>query len=529
MLRTMNRIARIAAGGLARGARCLSAGLLLALGCGLPAALPALANGGHQLDIASGERSRFVRIGLDKSIVVRLPAAARDVLVGNPAIVDAVVRTQHTVYLFAKKSGQTNAFFFDHEGRQILALDIEVAIDTIALQNLIRRIIPGSRIRVESVGDSIVLTGVAATPSEAQRAYDLAVRVSGGGGGAGGAGGGGGGSGGGGGGAGGGAGGGGGGGAALGTKVVNAIAIAGKEQVSLRVRVVEVQRTMLKQFGIDLSRLSVEGGDTFLFRTINPFSLSPLGPISGTIFQGSLNQVAGSGILSDFQVQLRAMERDGLVRTLAEPVLTAISGESAKFLAGGEFPVPVRGDDEGITVEFKPFGVGLAFTPVVMTEGRISLRISTEVSEISAENSVIVSTTNPSVVDAIRFAIPGLQVRRAETTVELPSGGSLVMAGLIHEKTKQEINGIPGAKDIPILGALFRSRDFLRNETELVVIVTPFVVEPVNERRLATPADRLNIATDAQTILFGRLNKVYGVNGGHPHGRYHGEVGFIVE
>jgi pilus assembly protein CpaC len=176
-------------------------------------------------------------------------------------------------------------------------------------------------------------------------------------------------------------------------------------------------------------------------------------------------------------------------------------------------------DSNVVTVEFKPFGVGLGFTPVVLSEGRISLRVSTEVSELSTEGTVNIGG----------LTIPGLKVRRADTTVELPSGGSMVMAGLIQERTRKEIDGVPGMKDLPVLGALFRSRDYQSNQTELVVIVTPFVVDAVNDKQLATPLDRLNIATDRQTILFGRLHKIYGVAGHAPKGGYHGSVGYIVE
>jgi pilus assembly protein CpaC len=218
------------------------------------------------------------------------------------------------------------------------------------------------------------------------------------------------------------------------------------------------------------------------------------------------------------------MERDGLLKTLAEPTLTAISGESAKFLAGGEFPVPVPQDNGNTTIEYKPFGVGLGFTPVVMSEGRISLAIDTEVSDIDTQNSVAIRTgTDES------LAVPGLRVRRATTTIELPSGGSLMLAGLISDSTRQNIDGTPGLKSIPVLGALFRSRDYVQNQTELVVIVTPYVVDPVSQKQLNTPMDRLNVATDSQTILLGRLNKIYGAPGNYPNGVYHGQVGFIVE
>ncbi len=212
-----------------------------------------------------------------------------------------------------------------------------------------------------------------------------------------------------------------------------------------------------------------------------------------------------------------------MLRTLAEPTLTAISGESAKFLAGGEYPVPVGADDNEVKIEFKPFGVGLGFTPVVMSEGQISMRINTEVSELSNENAITIASGTDEIT------IAALKVRRAETTVEIPSGGSLVMAGLIQDTVKQHINGIPGLKNLPVLGTLFRSRDFQSDQTELVVIVTPYVVSPVNEKQLATPFERFNTPTDRQTILFGRLNKIYGIAGDGPKGTYHGNVGYIVE
>jgi pilus assembly protein CpaC len=483
---------------------------------------------------ASADDSRFVRLGLNKSMVIRLPTATRDVLLGNPAIVDAVVRTQNTAYLFAKSLGQTNAFFFDAEGRQILSLDIEVALDGKALQKLISRAIPGSRITVDTVNSNVILGGTAANAAEARKAVDLATAFvngsSGGstGGSAGAA-------------AAGGAtasaaGGSGGGGSGGGNtgNIINNMVIIGKEQVMLRVRVAELQRDVLKQFGIDTRTLFSSGGLTVGFLNVNPFTINDslngglqtlANPLMGGV-AGTSPVTAATGLGSSFvgngvQIDdlIKAYERDGLIRTLAEPTLTAISGENAKFLAGGEFPIPVAQDNDRTTIEFKPFGVGLGFTPVVMSEGRISMRITSEVSETTPENAIRTD----------RLTIPGLKVRRAETTVELPSGGSMVMAGMIQERTKQDLNGIPGVKDLPVLGALFRSRDYLSNETELVVIVTPFIVAPVNENKLTTPLDTLNLASDRQTILWGRLNRMYGVQGGGAKGVYQGNVGFIVE
>ena len=428
--------------------------------------------------------ARFVRIGLNKSIVIHLPAEAKDVLVGNPDVVDAVVRTRNTAYLFARTVGQTNIFFFDADGQQILSLDLEVTQDMAALQKLIRRTLPGSKITVDTIGENVVLGGTAKTPGEAKTAMDLALKFAG----------------------------------NDEKKIMSTINVTGKEQVMLKVRVVEVQRNVAKQLGINLTAAFSVASLPIKLSSINPFTTNAAGLLSPEAGYGVFDHAGGTQI----DAILRAMEDNGMVRMLAEPTLTAISGESAKFLAGGEFPVPTAVSDSNggssVTVTYKPFGVGLGFSPIVMSEGRIVLKVSTEVSELSNEGSVASAS----------IRLPGLQVRRVETTVELPSGGSMAMAGLIKEQTKQSLAGVPGMKNLPVLGALFRSRDYIKNETELVVIVTPYIVNSVNEKQLATPIDRLNIPSDSQTILFGKLNKVYGT-GQKPDGVYHGNVGFIVK
>ena len=445
----------------------------------------------------AGDDSRFLRMGLNKSVAIRLPVAAKDVLVGNPAIVDAVVRTRTTAYLFAKANGQTNIFFFDAAGRQILNLDIEVAADTKALKQLLDRTLPDNQIKIDTVADSIILRGVAASAGEAKQATDLTERFLGAGGTDGSA------------------------------KVVSAMTIAAREQVTLRVRIAEVQRDVLKQLGVDYNTAFSSGSFSAGMLTGNPFLLNgPLGV--GTLPTNAISGLGGANALTGARLQygdsidafIQAMEQDGLLRTLAEPTLTAISGESAKFLAGGEFPIPVAVDDNTISVDFKEFGVALGYSPVVLSSGRISLKINTEVSELTPQNGIQVQG----------ITLPGLTTRKAETTIELPSGGSMIMAGLIRDQTRQTIAGIPGAKDLPILGQLFRSRDFQKNTSELTVMVTPFIVKPVNERSLTNPAEKLSVATDRQTILFGRLNKMYGTQGGTGKGTtYHGNVGFIVE
>ena len=219
---------------------------------------------------------------------------------------------------------------------------------------------------------------------------------------------------------------------------------------------------------------------------------------------------------------LRALDETGMIRTLAEPTLSAISGESASFLAGGEFPVPTGIDTTtgSASVTFKPFGVSLNFSPVVLSEGRISIHVKTEVSELSSEGEITVSG----------ITVPSLKVRRAESTLELPSGGAMVLGGLLQDRVRQSIDGFPGLKDLPVLGTLFRSRDFQRAETELVIIVTPYLEKPVATSALARPDDGFGVASDATSDFLGRLNRVYG-SVGHPApaGSYRGTYGFILE
>jgi pilus assembly protein CpaC len=329
--------------------------------------------------------------------------------------------------------------------------------------------------------------------------------------------------------------------------VINLLQVEGEEQVMLRVMVAEIQRSVMKQMGINLGASINAGNFTTKLLTENALPLTAaagLGtlPIPGLNLQGggcdggngicNYNQgpagsaFGNSGVSGAFNSgnqtithAIRALERDGLVRTLAEPNLTAISGETAKFLAGGEYPVPVVDSNGSLSVTYKEFGVGVAFTPTVMSEGRISLKIETEVSEL----------TNSGAVTMSAISIPALKKRSAKSTVELPSGGSLAMAGLLSNDVRQNIDGFPGLKDLPVLGTLFRSRDFIKEETELVVIVTPYLVQPAARKNLAKPIDGLASATDRKANFLGHLNAIYGRNTQAPVGDLKGDYGFIVE
>jgi pilus assembly protein CpaC len=435
--------------------------------------------------------ARVLSLGIGKSVVIDLPRDLKDVLVADPKIANAVIRSSQRAYIIGAAVGQTNIVFFDADGQQIAAYDIAVKRDLNGVRAALRQMLPNSGIQIDGVGDGVMLTGSVASPLEAQQAGDLAARLVGG-----------------------------------ADKVVNSIAVRGKDQVMLKVTVAEVRRDIVKQMGVDLSASLNYGSTVVKFNNSNPFTAN-----NGPLVPG--NGLAGSfGSLPSVQATLRAMESAGVVRTLAEPNLTAISGESATFISGGEFPIPAGVTCQPTTagglgqcvqtVTYKKFGISLNFTPVVLTEGRISLRVMTEVSEISSENALSGGAGGTT--------IPSIKTRRAETTLEIPSGGSMAMAGLIAEQTKQAINGMPGVDQLPILGQLFRSQDYINNQTELMVIVTPYIVRAVAQKELSRPDDGFASASDSQSTLLGRINRTYGISGRvETVGSTQSGFGFIID
>lgn len=469
-------------------ARISMAIAIAATGWGMPMPLPASAGEMAPLSTSASPGTRFLALGIGKSMVIDLPRDAKDVLVANPAIANAVVRSARRAYLIGVAHGQTNVIFFDAEGNQMVAYDIEVGRDASGVREALRRVMPNSSVRVDAVNDSVVLSGEVANAAQAQHAVDAAVKLVG-----------------------------------DPEKVVNGLTIRGGEQVMLKVTVAEVERNVLKQFGVSLDGSVGIGSAVIGFNSNNPFTVQ--NQAIATPPSGLFPSYASPNFSID--AQIRAMEQSGVLRTLASPNLTAISGESAKFLAGGEFPVPGGSscDPPGsnnctVTIQFKPFGVALDFTPVVLSSGRVSLKVATEVSELSTAGSIQL---------AGGINIPSLKVRRASSTVELPSGGALVLGGLLQETTRQNINGVPGLMNIPILGTLFRSRDYQTGQTELMIMVTPYLVRPTSPANLARPDDGFADADDPSTILLGRLNRIYGGHGDRPKRAYHGNYGFILD
>ncbi len=464
------------------------------------------------LRIAPSEtgQSRSVKLGLNKSLVIELPADAHDILVANPDVADAVTRTARRIYLFGKQIGQTNIFVFDGKGKQILSLELNIERDINGLVGTIERLVPGSNVDVEMINDNLVLTGSVPTPQASAKAAQIAgIFIKGG--------------------------------EAtqnnnnanansntggisliLGedrpeSSIVNLLQIDGEDQVMLKVTVAEISRSIVKQLGIDTNYNNTAGGFSFSQLGDNPFALGKIGSLSSSVLG-----------LNNLQSTVRALEQSGVMRTLAEPTLTAISGEKAIFSVGGEFPVPngKTESDEGVTyafTEFKEYGISLEFTPVVLTPGRISLKIRTAVSEPTSEGSF--SIPRGGVGSA---SVPGIRKRVADTTVELPSGGSMVIAGLVRDDVRQTLAGYPGLSKLPIFGSLFRSKEFQRHEVELVIIVTPYLVRPTARRKLARPDDNFSPASDGAGYFMGRINRVYGTTKAKlPKGRYNGTVGFI--
>ena len=450
---------------------------------------------------------RNISMGMGRSIIVNLPRDAAEVFVGAPNVANAIVRSPRRIYIMAVNTGQTSIRAMDSSGNEIADIEVSVGQNIEALSQILKQALPDVHIILHTVNDTIILSGEVNSPAEAQQVLDIAngyiqntTSQS-----------------------------------TTGTvtntmttpgRLVNAMTIKGQGQVMIKVTVAEVDRNIVKSLGLTTGNLQfgtlARGANLAL---TNPFTLGA-GQAAGVLGLTSGNQSA----------TIEALERNAVGRVLAEPTLTAVSGQDAKFTAGGKLPVPSSTSCQATTgltaiigalncqttYTFQPYGVTLNFTPTVLSSGRIQLHVATNVTEIDEEHSANTGQAGG--------AIPGFTVRSNETTVELPSGGSIATAGLITTSSRQAINGLPGLMNLPILGALFRSRDYLRDETELMIVVTPYLVKPVAPRALSLPTDHLADATDAQSILLGKVNRIYSTahNPTILKG-YHGEVGFINE
>jgi pilus assembly protein CpaC len=419
---------------------------------------------------------------LNKTRPIELDRAVRDVIIGNPEIADVVVRAPGQVYLIGRSVGETNVFLVDSKGGLVKKLEVVVQPDGSAVEAALRDLLPRERINAKGVGDSVVLSGVASSDGAAAQAQQIARRF-----------------------------------VPGDENLINMITVGSEQQVLIKVKVAEMNKSVLKELGAN--------------NILDPQTLGPLTFDLATAATG-LSAGAFAGILgissSDTDTTFQLLETHGLLRTLAEPNLLAISGEPASMLAGGEYPVLAVSDDGDtgtVSVEYKPFGVSLAFLPVVIAPGRIWLKVSTEVSALSAQNSVVVPFGDDS------FQILGLATRRANSTIELPSGGGIMIAGLLQNDIESSVNGVPGLMDLPILGSLFRSTSFQRNETELVILVNVMLAKPVDPDMLATPTDGFAPSHDLDRYFLGKMQSLYlkrPPDGSQPSEGPKGPIGYII-
>ncbi|HET7817188.1 MAG TPA: type II and III secretion system protein family protein [Sphingomicrobium sp.] len=406
---------------------------------------------------AAARPAETLNLSQGTGTLVRLSAPMSDLFVANDSIADVQVRSATQLYIFGKGRGETTVYATGKNGRVVYAANVRVGNNLGSLDEMLQLAMPEASIRATPMNNLVLLTGTVGSPTDVEEAQRLVQAYVG-----------------------------------EGTQVVSRLRSATPLQVNLKVRIAEVNRSVLKQVGVNLLtetsggfRLGVLQGDGIYLPPAGSSNTNGAGqiirnPIGSTI--SGVGKLFGLDIISSLDLA----ETDGLVTTLAEPNLTALSGETASFLAGGEFPIPVSQGNQAITIEYKQYGVGLAFTPVVLADGRISMRVRPEVSELSSEGSLRLNN----------FDVPALVTRRAETTVELGSGQSFMLAGLLRNNTTNNIDKAPFLGDLPILGALFRSTSFRRQETELVIIVTPYLVRPVSHQ-LALPTDGYRAPSDA--------------------------------
>ena len=436
---------------------------------------------------ATQNATSSVDLSVGRGRLVTLPAPITDVFVANDKVADVQVRSQRQLYIFGKEPGETSIYATDASGRVVFSTVARVGNNIETIDQMLSLAMPDAAINANSMNGFVLLTGTVQSPDDAAEAQLLVEAFVG-----------------------------------EKTKVLSRLRTATPLQVNLQVRVAEVNRSLVKEISGNLLARDRDGvlGNGFLGalargRNVGEITFPgdpgvPAGQ-TGTNFRftvpDGVNTVGAAGRIFgiDVMAALDLGERSGLVATLAQPNLTAISGETADFLAGGEFPVPVPGQDGQVTIEYRKFGVSLAYTPIVLSNGRISLRVRPEVSELSAEGSITLQG----------FEIPALTIRRAETTVELGSGESFMIGGLLSNRTVSSIDKVPGAGDIPVLGTLFKSDNFRRGETELVIVVTPYLVKPVSANDIALPTDAFNNANDLSRVLLGQINKG-GVGGERP-------------
>jgi pilus assembly protein CpaC len=424
---------------------------------------------------AASTAGQPIVLSIGRGQQVNLPSPVTDVVVANPGVADVDVRSSKQLYILAKGPGETTIYATDAAGRTVYTATVRVGANLDSVEQMLLLTMPEANIKVATMNGVVVLTGSVFQPEDVVEAEDLVQAYVG-----------------------------------AGTKVISRLKAATPLQVNLQVRIAEVSRSLSKDISSNLTTRDNDGpsGNGFLFvpsrgRNVATFT-DITDPNSGAITGTNVlfNSPAGGNVLNmaknlfglDMALGLDFAERSGLATTLAQPNLTTMSGETAEFLAGGSFPLPSAGGLGSTAIEFKDFGVSLQYTPTVMADGRIRLRVRPEVSDISSQGALRVNG----------FEIPALTSRSAETTVELGSGQSFMIAGLLNNSQSSSVDKFPGLGDVPILGQLFKSNGWKKNETELVIIVTPYLVKPVSESEIKLPTDGYNAPSDLERIL---LNK----------------------
>ncbi|MBX9882401.1 MAG: type II and III secretion system protein family protein [Sphingomonas sp.] len=450
---------------------------------------------------AGAERpTREVLLSIGEGELITLPAAVADVWVSAPNIADVYVRDPRHINLFGIALGEATVFATDKSGQVIYSTRVRVAQNITALDQMLRAALPGANITVTTAGQLAVLNGTVASPDDIAQAQALVVaalnpgvdpNAPG---------------------------------AQLKFAVINRLKTATPLQVNLQVKFAEVSRSFVKNIGVNLQNRDNGNGFTFGLSQGRPGTIGTVPGVPGqvgapvdtngrvpgqnffnfpsAVANGTTLGAAGRFLGMDFLSSLDLAERNGQVTTLAEPNLTVLSGETGSFLAGGEIPIPISQGLGAVSVEYKQYGISLSYTPTVLADGRISLRVRPEVSQLTGNGAVQINGTT----------IPALSTRRAETTLELGSGQSFMLAGLLQNNHNNSIDQAPGLGDMPVLGALFRSNSFQRNETELVIVITPYLVKPVNAGDIALPTDGYKAPTDLGRVFLGELGK--GTNGG---------------
>lgn len=410
----------------------------------------------------AGAAKAPLSVEIDKGRLVRLSQPAQTLFVANPEIADIQVVSPTMVYIFGRKVGETTLFAIDANETVLVNRRVMVTFNISALKTVLDSSLPNNTITVVSMEQGILLNGQVRTPMDALAATQIAESFL----------------------------------RDEDTKVVNQIGISGPTQVYLQVRIIEVSRNVKKQLGINWDAIGQFGSLALGVGVGTPLSTIAIGAVSGLI-RGDNSAAALNYSNGNISVNgmIDAMADEGMITVLAEPNLTAMSGETAHFLAGGEFPIPVSRRDNELVVTYKEFGVSLSFTPTLTGEGTINLAVNPEVSQLSSVGAVTLDS----------LQIPALTTRRAQTTVELASGQSFAIAGLLQNNVNQDLSKFPFLGDLPVLGTLFRSTKFQRGESELVIIVTPYLVRAIDARKMATPVDGLNVPSDYQRIIEGRL------------------------